>query len=218
MRQPVERKAGIDHANKLALLVLDGLTVASHHLVGVGWRIQVHVWFGPAWLLQQFRHQIPVHKEVLVVFATALQCSYRVAHVPGVGREVAAIFLKVVWLECYRTGIEIGIVLQHAPAVHKHRVGLVGMSLYQPFGHLGGHLGTIKYTLYSQRCLVEYLRGMADGLLAHSLARLIEQETESSNKDKCGKHYHPDTNPDRELAADICKYFVHTRASLLLGY
>jgi hypothetical protein len=45
---------------------------------------------------------------------------------------------------------------------------------------------------------------MADGLLAHSLARLVEQETKGRDKDECGKHNNPDTNPDREFAADIC--------------
>ena len=70
------------------------------------------------------------------------------------------------------------------------------MSLNKPFGHVRGHLHTVQDALDAQRRLVEYLRGVADSLLAYCLTRLIEQESEGDGEDDGGKQHHPQAYPD----------------------
>ena len=148
LREPVQRETGVDDANDITLFILDGLAITGHHLVGIGRGIQVHIWLSPARVAEQCRHEIPVHKEILIVVAAALYSTDPAAIVLSVGREIATIILEIVRLEGDRTRIEIRIVTQHTLAIHKHRVGHLGVSLHQPFGHLRGHLYTIQDALY----------------------------------------------------------------------
>ena len=149
LREPVQRQTGVNGANELALIIPDGLTVARHHLARVRSRIEIHVRLRPARLVQQLSHQIPVHIEVLVIVATALNGSDTVAHMLGISREVAPVLLIVIRLEGNGAGVEVRIVQQHASTVHKHRVGTLRMSHHQPFGNIRCHLYPVQDTLYA---------------------------------------------------------------------
>ena len=127
----------------------------------------------------------------------------------GVGREVSPFLLEIIRLEGDGAVVEVGIVQQHAAAIDKHRVGLVGMALHKPFGHVRCHLHTVQDTLHAQRRLVQNRGSAADGLLAHGLTRLVEQESEGHIEDDGSEEHHPQTNPHRELTTDICDNFFH---------
>ncbi len=70
--KPFDGKAGIDDTYHFAQFVLDGQAVGGHHIVGIGGGIKVHIWFRPTWTIQQFGHKVPIHIEILVVFAATL--------------------------------------------------------------------------------------------------------------------------------------------------
>ena len=127
----------------------------------------------------------------------------------GVGREVAALILKEIGFKGYRAIVEVGVILQHASAIDKHRVGLIGMTLYEPGGHIRCHLHTIQNTLYVKRSLIQDLCGTADSLLPHGLTRLIEQETQSHDKYDSSKQHHPQADPDGEFSTNILEDFFH---------
>ena len=217
LREPVQRQAGIDDANHAARLVLDGLAVAGHHRVTVGRRVEVHVRLRPARAARQRGHQVPVHIEVLVVVAAALDGAYRVAAHHRVGREVAALVLEVVRFEGDGAVVEVGIVQQHAAAVDKHRVGLVGVSLHQPRSHLRRHLHAVQNALHAQARLVQYLCGVTDGLLMHRLAGLPDEKAEGSIKDDGGEQHHPQAQLHGQPPTDIVNDFLHTLFPLLYG-
>ena len=204
LREPVQRKAGIDDTNQLSFIVLDGLTIRGHHLARIRCHIEIDIRFRPARMIEQLRHQIPVHKEILVVVATALNRTDTITGMLRIGGEIASVILEVIRFEGDGTVVEIGIILQHSSTIHKHRVGLGRMTHYEPFSHVCGHFHAIQDSLHTQRSLVEYLCRMTDGLLTHCLTRLIEQETECSDEDDGSKHNDPETHSDREFATDIC--------------
>ena len=120
LRKPVQRKAGVDDANLPALLVIDSLAVAGHHLGRVGVCVVIHVWLGPARTFAQHGHQIPVHVEILIVIVAALYGAGAVTVVFRICREVAAFVLEVVRLEGNGAVVEVRVVQQHSLTIDKH--------------------------------------------------------------------------------------------------
>ena len=141
--------------------------------------------------------------------AAALYRSKTVTKVFGIGREIAALVLKIIRLKGNRTGVEVGIVQQRATAIDEHRVGLVGMALHQPSGHIRSHLHTVQDTLHAQRGLVQNLCGTINSLLSNGLASLIEQESQGDIEDDGSKEYYPQADSDGEFATDICDDSFH---------
>ena len=172
-------------------MILDGLTVAGHHLAGVRRHIKIHVRLRPAGVIQQLWHEIPVGIEILVVVATALYGTESITDMFGIGREITSLLLKIIRFEGDRAVVEVGIVEQHATTVDIHRVCPVGMALNEPLSHVRGHLYTVQDAIHTQRCLVENLHGTAYCLLVHCLAGLIEQEAEGQIEDDGSKEHHP---------------------------
>ena len=120
-REPAQRQAGVDDAYEVAVFILDGFTVAGDHLAGVGGDVEVHIGLGPAGAVEEFGHKVPVHVEVLVAVAAALDGAYIPCLVVlGVCREVQAVFLEIIGLEGDGAVIEVGIVEQHAATVYEH--------------------------------------------------------------------------------------------------
>ena len=204
LREPVQRKAGIDDTNQLSFIVLDGLTIRGHHLARIRCYIEIDIRFRPARMIEQLRHQIPVHEEILVAIAAALNCTDTIARMLRISGEIASVILEVIRFEGDGAVVEVGIIRQHPTTIHKHRVGLGWMTHHEPLGHVRGHFHAIQDALHTQRGLVEYLRRMTDGLLPHCFTRLIEQETECSDEDDGSKHNDPETHSDGEFATDIC--------------
>ena len=120
LREPTDREAGINGTYHPTFVILDGLAVAGHHLTRVRSHIEIEVRLRPAWLVEQRRQEIPVHEEILVVVATALNRTKAVADMLGVGREVTALVLEVVGFEGDGAVVEVRIVQQHAAAVDEH--------------------------------------------------------------------------------------------------
>ena len=132
------------------MLILNGPAIAGHHLARVRSNVQIDVRFRPARMVKERGHEIPVHKEILVVVAAALCGADSVAYMFGIGREIASVILEVVRLESDGTVVEVGVVLKQTPAIDKHRVGPVGMSLYEPSCHIRSHFDTVQDTLHTQ--------------------------------------------------------------------
>ena len=190
-REPADRQARVDDTHLVSMLILDGLTIAGHHIAGILRRVEVHVGIGPARLVEQHGHQIPFHIEILVAVVATLYGLDAVTVDFGIRREIPAPFLEIIRFEGDRAVVEVGVVLQHAPAIGKHGVGLVDMPLCEPGGHVGCHLHSVQDALDAQRGLVEYLGSVIDSLLANGITRLDEQETECNHEDDGSKQNHP---------------------------
>ena len=209
VREPVQGQAGVDDTYHGSVFVFQGLAVTGYHLAGVGGHVIVYIRLGPARFFQQFGHEIPVRIEVLIVVASALDGTDGGTVMLGVGREITAPAFEVIGLEGDGTVVEVGVIVQHAPAVRKHGIRFVQMPLYQPFRHFGSHFHPVEDTLDPQGSLVQNLCGAVHSLLAHSLSGLVEQEAEGADEDEGGKNHHPQAHADGELATDIGEDSIH---------
>ena len=195
-------------------MVENDLAVGGDHIARVRRRVEVHIRLRPTRFVEKHGHQIPVHVEILVVFATALNCANAVAVVFGIGGEIAAFFLEMVCLESDGTAVEVGIFQQHASAIDKHRVGFVGMPFCEPFRHVRRHFHTVQDSLDVERSFVENLRGPTDGFLLDGLARLVEHNAEGCDENDGRKQHHPQADPDGKFFTDILNDFSHNRLKI----
>ena len=107
----IAQECGFNDAYHFSLSVRDGLAVTGYHLARVRSHVEIHVRLRPTRAVEQCRHEIPVHKEILVTVTAALDGTDTVADVIGVGGEVTDFVTKIVRLEGDGTVVEVGIVL-----------------------------------------------------------------------------------------------------------
>ena len=177
-RYPLHRDISRECTHIAALRILHWSAVRCNNLLGIDiLRVEICKRLNPHWLIQQFGSLIPVHIMIVVGGITFLSGVEFAIVVKGIGREIMALIGEIVGFESYRTTIQIRVTGQYATRIHKHRVGHIQMSQWQPHKVVGCYLYTLHQHVYTLHRVIQHLGRTVQRLLAHSLTRLYKQES-----------------------------------------
>ena len=201
--EPSEREVDRNGPDIAPLRILEGLAVGGDHLLGIeAVGIEIEVRFGPARLIEQFGHLIPVEREVFVVRAAFLLGEDLSVLIETVGREILAFSGEIIRLEGDGAAVEFRIVLEDPAGIDEHRVGRLQMPDRQPVHIVGGYFHPVEDVGYPLDGIVEYLFGAVEGFLTDRFLGLGEHESQGSQQHEAAQECDPQGELGRHRPAD----------------
>ncbi len=177
--EPLHRHINREHANHLALGIVERQTTGGHdghQPAAVG--VVLGEGLYPVFLVQLARDQVLVGVEVLILIVALLFGDNTVAIAVSVSREVSALGLEIVGLEGDAATRKIGMVLQQLAAIAIHRIGIVELLLNGSNRLLNGFLHLIDH----QEGLAHNAFQRLDGGVERHLLHLRTGEDQSCHR------------------------------------